>query len=306
MISQIIKLSFINKLQWVQNRTNQILLDQFKKLPLNQTKLITAMKYGTLIGGKRLRPFLVYTIGEMLNVSKENLDIPAAAIECIHAYSLIHDDLPSMDNDFIRRGNPTCHATFGEAHAILAGDALQTLAFDILSNANMPDVNDKHRLAMIRELVNATGVEGMCGGQALDIESEENIDLHKLECIHNKKTGALIRAAIRMSILASNHQKIALIKLLDNYANTIGLIFQIHDDIIDIITDTKFLQKNQNMNQKNKKTTYPLLIGLDETKKKIKILYKKALNILEILEKKYEFNIATLKNFTHFMIKRKN
>ncbi|WMY94953.1 MAG: (2E,6E)-farnesyl diphosphate synthase [Arsenophonus sp.] len=306
MIFKMLKLSFTKKIKWVQNRINQILLNHFKNLPFNQTKLVAAMKYGTLIGGKRLRPFLVYTIGEMLNVSIENLDTPAAAIECIHAYSLIHDDLPAMDNDSIRREKPTCHIAFGEAHAILAGDALQTLAFDILSNAHMPNVNNHHRLAMIRELVNATGVAGMCSGQALDIESNKEIDINILECMHYKKTGALIRAAIRMSTLASHYQETEFLTLLDNYANTIGLIFQMHDDILDIINDTKFFKKNQYTNKKNKKNTYPLLIGLEETKNKIKILYKQALNILNILEKKYEFNITTLKMFTHFMIKRKN
>ncbi|WP_348666403.1 (2E,6E)-farnesyl diphosphate synthase [Arsenophonus symbiont of Ornithomya chloropus] len=303
MISKTPKLSFKNKLQWVKNRINQILLEQFKNLPFNQTQLITAMQYGTLIGGKRIRPFLVYSIGEMLNVSIENLDTPAAAIECIHAYSLIHDDLPAMDNDSIRRGKPTCHATFGEAHAILAGDALQTLAFDILSNGNMPNANDHHRLAMIRELINASGITGMCSGQALEIESKGKIDTKRLECIHNKKTGALIRAAIRMSTFISHYQEVALLRLLDDYANTIGLMFQIHDDILDIRNDAGISKKNKYTNKKN---TYPLLIGLNATKKKIKKLYTQALNILDILKKKYEFNTTTLKNFTNFMIKRKS
>ncbi len=157
------------------------------------------MRHGALLGGKRLRPFLVYTTGQMFGVSLANLDAPAAAVECIHAYSLIHDDLPAMDDDDLRRGQPTCHIKFGEANAILAGDALQTLAFSILADAEMPDVALRDRLAMVSELATASGVAGMCGGQSLDLEAEgKHVDLQALEQIHRHKTGALIRAAVRL------------------------------------------------------------------------------------------------------------
>lgn len=147
---------------------------------------------------KRLRPFTVYATGNMFGISDNTLDAPAAAVECIHAYSLIHDDLPAMDDDDLRRGQPTCHIKFGEANAILAGDALQTLAFSILSDAPMAEVADRDRPAMISELAMASGVAGMCGGQALDLEAEgRQVNLEQLERIHRHKTGALIRSAVR-------------------------------------------------------------------------------------------------------------
>ncbi|HGJ5875798.1 MAG TPA: (2E,6E)-farnesyl diphosphate synthase [Arsenophonus sp.] len=306
-MSEIVTLSFADQLQWVQDRVNKTLLNQFQRLPFNQSQLVAAMKYGTLFGGKRLRPFLVYAVGNMLNVSVENLDVPAAAIECIHAYSLIHDDLPAMDNDDLRRGQPTCHISFGEAHAILAGDALQTLAFDILSRSVMPDVSDNDRLAMIAELATATGATGMCGGQALDMESEgQQIDIATLETIHHQKTGALIRAAIRISVFAAGSQGYQLLPLLDNYANAIGLVFQVHDDILDVTGNTHILGKSQGADEQHKKSTYPSLIGLEQAQKKAINLYKQALNALYMLEQQYGLNTETLQNLTYFIIERKN
>ena len=307
MMSEIVTLSFADQLQWVQDRVNKTLLNQFQRLPFNQSQLVAAMKYGTLLGGKRLRPFLVYAVGNILNVSVENLDTPAAAIECIHAYSLIHDDLPAMDNDDLRRGQPTCHISFGEAHAILAGDALQTLAFDILARSVMPDVSDSDRLAMIAELATATGAAGMCGGQALDMESEgQQIDIATLETIHHHKTGALIRAAIRISAFAAGSQGYQLLPLLDNYANAIGLVFQVHDDILDVTGDTHILGKSQGADEQHQKSTYPSLIGLEQAQKKAINLYKQALNALYMLEQQYGLNTETLQNLTHFIIERKN
>lgn len=306
-MSAIVTLSFADQRQWVHDRVNKTLLNQFQRFPFNQNQLVTAMKYGTLLGGKRLRPFLVYAIGDMLNVAVENLDVPAAAVECIHAFSLIHDDLPAMDNDNLRRGQPTCHISFGEAHAILAGDALQTLAFDILSRSAMPDVSDTNRLAMITELAAATGAAGMCGGQALDMESEgQQIDLSTLESIHQHKTGVLIRAAIRISALAAGNHGYNLLPLLDNYANAIGLLFQVHDDILDVTGDTDILGKNQGSDEKHKKSTYPSLIGLEQAQKKANNLYEQALDTLYILEQQYGLNTETLKNLTHFIIERKS
>ncbi|WGL97776.1 (2E,6E)-farnesyl diphosphate synthase [Arsenophonus sp. aPb] len=306
-MSEIVTLSFADQRQWVQDRVNKTLLSQFQRLPFNQSQLVAAMKYGALLGGKRLRPFLVYAIGDMLNVAVENLDVPAAAVECIHAFSLIHDDLPAMDNDNLRRGQPTCHISFGEAHAILAGDALQTLAFDILSRSAMPDVSDTNRLAMIAELATATGAAGMCGGQALDMESEgQQIDFATLETIHHHKTGALIRAAIRISAFAAGNQGHKLLPLLDNYANAIGLLFQVHDDILDVTGDTDILGKNQGSDEKHKKSTYPSLIGLEQAEKKANTLYEQALDTLYMLEQQYGLNTETLQNLTHFIIERKS
>ncbi|MDT9587226.1 MAG: (2E,6E)-farnesyl diphosphate synthase [Candidatus Arsenophonus melophagi] len=306
-MSEIVTFSFSDQCQWVNDRVNSTLLKHFHRFPFHHNQLITAMKYGSLLGGKRLRPFLVYAIGNMLNVAVENLDGPAAAVECIHAFSLMHDDLPAMDNDTLRRGRPTCHISFGEAHAILAGDALQALAFDILSCSSMPDVNDTNRIAMIAALASATGAAGMCCGQALDIEcAGQKIDLTMLESIHHHKTGMLIRAAIRISALAAGNKGYNLLPLLDHYADTIGLLFQVHDDILDVAGDKTFLGKNHGSDKKHKKNTYPALIGLEEAQKKANNLYEKALDTLYILEQKYGLNIETLNDLTHFIFKRKN
>ena len=175
-------MDFPQQLQACVEQANEALRRFITPQPFQNTPLVEAMHYGALLGGKRLRPFLVYATGEMFGVCRTTLDAPAAAVECIHAYSLMHDDLPAMDDDDLRRGLPTCHIKFGEANAILAGDALQTLAFSILSDAPMVDVPDRDRLAMVSELAQASGVAGMCGGQALDLQAEgQQVDLQALE-----------------------------------------------------------------------------------------------------------------------------
>ena len=178
-------MDFNQQLQACVEQANDALRRFIDPLPFQNTPLVEAMQYGALLGGKRLRPFLVYAPGRMFGVSQQTLDAPAAAVECIHAYSLMHDDLPAMDDDDLRRGLPTCHIKFGEANAILAGDALQTLAFSILTEAPMADVAAEDRLAMVATLAHASGVAGMCGGQALDPAAEnEQVSLEGLEQIH--------------------------------------------------------------------------------------------------------------------------
>ncbi|MGE6982412.1 (2E,6E)-farnesyl diphosphate synthase [Kluyvera intermedia] len=253
-------------------------------LPFQNTPLVDAMQYGALLGGKRLRPFLVYATGKMFGVSMTTLDAPAAAVECIHAYSLMHDDLPAMDNDDLRRGQPTCHIKFGEASAILAGDALQTLAFSILSDAPMTEVSDRDRLAMLSELATASGVAGMCGGQALDLEAEgQHVNLEMLERIHRHKTGALIRAAVRLGALSAGEQGRKALPLLDKYAECIGLAFQVQDDILDVVGDTATLGKRQGADQQLGKSTYPALLGLEQARKKASDLIAEARQSLTVL-----------------------
>ena len=245
--------------------------------PFQNTPLVEAMEYGALLGGKRLRPFLVYATGQMFGVSAATLDAPAAAVECIHAYSLMHDDLPAMDDDDLRRGQPTCHIKFGEASAILAGDALQTLAFSILSDAPMDEVSDRDRLAMLSELATASGVAGMCGGQALDLEAEgQQVSLAMLERIHRHKTGALIRAAVRLGALSAGEQGRKALPLLDKYAESIGLAFQVQDDILDVVGDTATLGKRQGADQQLGKSTYPALLGLEQARTKASDLIAEA------------------------------
>jgi farnesyl diphosphate synthase len=268
--------------------------------------MVEAMRHGALLGGKRLRPFLVYATGQMFGLSLENLDAPAAAVECIHAYSLIHDDLPAMDDDDLRRGQPTCHIKFGEANAILAGDALQTLAFSILADADMPDVALRDRLAMISELAKASGVAGMCGGQSLDLEAEgKQIDLQALEQIHRHKTGALIRAAVRLGALAAGEPGRASLPELDRYAAAIGLAFQVQDDILDVVGETEKIGKRQGSDQQLGKSTYPALLGLDSAKLKAWDLYQEALAALDSLATQ-SYNTAPLRALANFIIERDN
>ncbi|OFN57869.1 geranyl transferase [Enterobacter sp. HMSC055A11] len=262
-------MDFPQQLQSCVEQANEALRRFIAPQPFQNTPLVEAMQYGALLGGKRLRPFLVYATGDMFGVSRATLDAPAAAVECIHAYSLMHDDLPAMDDDDLRRGQPTCHIKFGEANAILAGDALQTLAFSILSDAPMPEVPDRDRLAMISELAQASGIAGMCGGQALDLEAEgHQVDLPSLERIHRHKTGALIRAAVRMGALSAGEAGRRALPALDLYAENIGLAFQVQDDILDVVGDTATLGKRQGADQQLGKSTYPALLGLEQARKK--------------------------------------
>lgn len=266
-------MEFAEQLQACVERANAALRHFIDPQPFQNTPLVEAMHYGALLGGKRLRPFLVYATGQMFNVSPGTLDAPAAAVECIHAYSLIHDDLPAMDDDDLRRGQPTCHIKYGEANAILAGDALQTLAFTILSEAPMPEVSDKDRLAMITELAQASGVAGMCGGQALDLQAEgQQVSLTDLERIHRHKTGALIRAAVRLGALSAGEKGRAALPVLDRYAQSIGLAFQVQDDILDVVGDTATLGKRQGADQQLGKSTYPALLGLEQAQIKARDL----------------------------------
>src|SRR5476651_327926 len=185
-------IDFNRQLHVLQNRVDQALTSYLDAQPFSDSPLVGAMRHGALLGGKRLRPYLVYASGTLFGVDLSNLDAPAAAVECIHAYSLIHDDLPATDNDDLRRGQPTCHIKFGETTAILAGDALQTLAFSILADAPMPAVAPADRLRMVSALAQASGAVGMCLGQALDLAAESRqVGLPALENIHRHKTGAL-------------------------------------------------------------------------------------------------------------------
>ncbi|MBJ7221837.1 MULTISPECIES: (2E,6E)-farnesyl diphosphate synthase [unclassified Brenneria] len=298
---------FTEQLNAHSQRTNRVLRHFIAALPFQRSPLVNAMEYGSLLGGKRLRPFLVYTTGELFAMPLESLDAPAAAIECIHAYSLIHDDLPAMDNDDLRRGQPTCHIKFGEAGAILAGDALQTLAFSILADAPMPQVTDRSRLAMLSELALASGVAGMCGGQALDLAAEgHQVDLAALEQIHRHKTGALIRAAVRLGALAAGDQGRAALPYLDRYADAIGLAFQVQDDILDVVGDSATTGKRQGADQQLGKSTYPGLLGLENARKKARELYQESLASLDDLAtfSQAPLNIAPLQALANFIVER--
>jgi len=248
-------------------------LDQV--LPSSSTKpetLHQALRYSTLNAGKRLRAVLVYLVGEMYNARLEELDVPAAAVELIHAYSLVHDDLPCMDDDDLRRGKPSCHKAYDEATAMLAGDALQSLAFELLGSLE----NGKSTV-LTRTLARASGSLGMAGGQALDLQAAGNVtDLESLQQIHSMKTGALIEAAVLMGAYTAGISDNGQIKLLSEYARALGLGFQIHDDILDVISDTATLGKKTGADEINGKATYPGLIGLEAAKQAAHDAYQQA------------------------------
>ena len=264
----------------VRARTEAALDARLPPTALAPTHLHAAMRYASLGGGKRLRAALVYATGEALGAAPETLDAPACALELIHAYSLVHDDLPAMDNDDLRRGKPTVHKAFDEATAILAGDALQTLAFELLARDPTLAVPPATRLAMIARLAAASGAAGMAGGQAIDLGAVgKPLTLAELETMHARKTGALIRAAVALGTLAADAPD-ALRAGLDDYARNIGLAFQIVDDVLDVEGDTATLGKPQGSDQERAKPTYPALLGLEEARKRARDCHARALESL--------------------------
>ena len=241
------------------------------------TRLHSAMRYSTLGSGKRIRPILVYASGEASGVSQERLDSAACAVELIHAYSLVHDDLPAMDDDDLRRNQPTCHKAYDEATAILVGDALQTLAFQVLCTDNHPETAAEIRIEMLETLARASGSRGMAGGQALDLAAVgKTLDLTELENLHIHKTGALIRASVRLGTLLNPSLGSEKRHALDHYANCIGLAFQIQDDILDVEGSTQILGKTQGKDRDQNKPTYPSLLGLNGAKEKAEELRQSA------------------------------
>jgi farnesyl diphosphate synthase len=244
-------------------------------------ELHRAMRYAVLGGGKRLRPLLVYATGTALGAAPAGLDAAAAAVEIIHAYSLAHDDLPAMDDDDLRRGRPTCHVVFGEAMAILAGDALQALAFELLAADADLRVAPAVRVEMLRVLGAACGSHGMAGGQALDLAAVGRaLDAAGLERMHSHKTGALIRAAIRLGALAAGYADAAGLAALERYGHCIGLAFQIRDDILDIEGESHVIGKTAGKDAANDKPTYPAVHGLDESRRLLAALTTQAVDAL--------------------------
>lgn len=248
------------------------------------TSLHAAMRYAALGSGKRVRPILVYAAGAALGIAEERLDGLACAIEFIHAYSLVHDDLPAMDDDDLRRGRPTCHKAFDEATAILVGDALQTLAFHVLTTDPAMAATAEIRLQMLAWLTQAAGSRGLVGGQAMDLDAEGmDITSVELENIHIHKTGALIRASVRLVTILSGDSESDDAKSLDHYAKCIGLAFQVQDDILDVAGNTTNLGKTQGKDRKQYKATYPALLGLDASREKARLLCQDALVSLDRL-----------------------
>ncbi|HET8705172.1 MAG TPA: farnesyl diphosphate synthase [Pseudomonadales bacterium] len=263
-----------------QQRVNES-LNQWLSQPSLSPKLSSAMHYATMQGGKRFRPVLVYATCQALGADLSRADNAASAVELLHSYSLVHDDLPAMDDDELRRGQPTCHIAFDEATAILAGDALQSLAFEVLAADTPYGLSATIRLDMIATLAKASGTIGMAAGQALDLEAEgQSIGLESLETIHRHKTGTLIRACVRMGALAAGCTDAVLLAKLDAYADHMGHAFQVHDDILDVIGDTTLLGKKQGADEALDKMTYPKLLGLEASKAKAQELHDLAMQAI--------------------------
>ncbi|HKZ11714.1 MAG TPA: farnesyl diphosphate synthase [Rhodanobacteraceae bacterium] len=242
--------------------------------------LHAAMRYAALGGGKRIRPLLCYASGEVLGVAPERLDDAACAVECVHVFSLVHDDLPAMDDDALRRGKPSTHAAFGEATAILAGDALHTRAFEILARDGTREAIE--RLGMIAILASAAGSEGMTGGQAVDLESEgKQLAAADLEALDRDKTGMLIRAAVLMPTCAATGLASASRDALDRFAECMGLAFQIKDDVLDVEGEQALTGKTHGADATRGKATYPSLMGMDNAKRRADALYAEALAALD-------------------------
>lgn len=263
--------------------------------------LAAAIRYSVVGGGKRIRPAMVYAAGEAMGVSTDLMDIPACAVEMIHAYSLIHDDLPAMDDDDLRRGRPTCHKRFDEATAILAGDALQALAYEIVAKDDHKELTPEHRIKMLSLLTEASGAHGMAGGQAVDLASVgKHLTLEQLEHMHQLKTGALIRASILLGAMCKQDVTQQEIDMLSKYAKYIGLSFQIQDDILDVISDTETLGKPQGSDEKREKPTFPAIIGLEKSKQLAQQQHKLALKTLEHLDEKAD----SLRQLSAYIVER--
>jgi len=285
-------------------RVDSALNHWLEKEQTTPTHLHTAMRYAVIGGGgKRVRPILVYAAGHTVGIPATQLDGIASALEIIHAYSLIHDDLPAMDDDDLRRGRPTCHKAFDEATAILAGDALQALAFEIICNDDAMQANDNTRLQLIKELTMASGSLGMAGGQAVDLASVgKKLNLEELKEMHRLKTGALIRASVIMGALNSTECDPSTLAKLDQYSQHVGLAFQVQDDILDVISDTETLGKPQGSDIELDKPTFPELMGLDASQQFAQQLHQQALEALSDFDQRAD----TLRQLSAYIVERRN
>ena len=277
-----------------QNRINSKLESL---LPFDDSLLSEAIRYSVLGGGKRLRPILVYLIGELGNAENDSLDILAGSVEIIHCYSLIHDDLPSMDDDDLRRGKPTTHKKYDEATAILAGDALQPFAFELVTTIN---ISDKNKLSIIKSLAQACGYQGMVGGQIKDIHSNDIKDVKSLDMMHSQKTGRLIQCSIETAGILSDLSKQDVESLIE-YGDKIGLAFQIQDDIIDIESPSTVSGKDQGSDVEKDKLTYPSIVGIENSKARAFDLAKEAKEKLQLLER----NTDNLCKLADYIVSRK-
>ncbi len=285
-----------------QQRIERVLAETLARAGV-PSRLQQALQYSVLGGGKRLRPLLVYAGAEVFGASIETVDSVAAAVECMHAYSLIHDDLPAMDDDVLRRGRPTCHVRFDDATAILAGDALQALAFELLAAPLHPPCSPALQLQMIGELARASGWQGMVAGQALDIAATGNVrSEQELVDMHGLKTGALITASVLLGALGSGQASQTSLAALRQYAQWLGLAFQIKDDILDVEASTAVSGKQQGKDAKQGKVTYTSLLGVEAARQRLAAAAAEASRALGAVEG----HVAVLRCLVRFVVERES
>ncbi|RON27184.1 MULTISPECIES: (2E,6E)-farnesyl diphosphate synthase [Pseudomonas] len=286
-----------------QARVNAALETLFSPPSPELARLYEAMRYSVMNGGKRVRPLLAYAACEALGGKAEQANGAACAVELIHAYSLVHDDLPAMDDDDLRRGQPTTHKKFDEACAILAGDGLQSLAFSALLDPHLSSCDAETRLQMVSALALAAGPAGMVGGQAIDLGSVGlKLDQKALEYMHRRKTGALIEVSVKLGALASGNAAKDELKSLQSYAQAIGLAFQVQDDILDVESDTETLGKRQGADIARDKPTYPALLGLDAAKAYALELRDQALHAL----RPFDAAAEPLRDLARYIVDRRS
>ena len=286
-----------------QARIERVLDEVLRPPDPGTARLRDAMRYSTLGAGKRLRPILVYLTGESFGAPLARLDAPAAAVELIHVYSLVHDDLPAMDDDDLRRGRPTCHRAFDEGTAILVGDALQALAFAVLAHEPMAGTPSKARLEMIRVLARAIGTGGMAGGQAVDLEAVgHTLTVSAVEKMHRRKTGALIQGSVLLGALAAGVSGPGELAALGQFGAEIGLAFQIQDDILDVEGDPALLGKTTGADAAHEKPTYPSTAGLDASRARARELRDAAIAALEPLGRR----ASALVELARFVVSRES
>ena len=282
-------------------RINQIISSVLLPSSKSEPLLNEAMRYSVLNGGKRIRPLLIYTCGECLNIKKEKLDVPALSIELLHSFSLVHDDLPSMDDDSLRRGMPTTHKKFNEATAILAADALQTLAFGTIADSQV--ITNQEKVGLISIISKACGAEGMTGGQSIDLLSQgKKIGKKELQKLHTMKTGALIHASVMSVFSLANTYNDEEYNIMNEFGWKIGLAFQIRDDLIEIEETSEITGKDNNSDLKNNKATWPAIFGKKASHDYCKELLEDCMNYLEIFNNKAE----PLRWLTQYLINRKH
>ena len=295
--------SFAGQLEAWRARTEEALAARLPRSDQTPERLHAAMRYSVLGGGKRVRPILLLATARALGLAEEQVEAAACALELVHVYSLVHDDLPSMDDDDLRRGRPTCHKAYDEATALLVGDALQSLAFELLASDPALPADPAIRVRMVALLARAVGSLGMAGGQAIDLESEgRRLAIGQIEEMHSLKTGALIRASVMMGAACASALEPHLAQALAGFAAPIGLAFQIQDDLLDVLSDTATLGKAAGADQERGKSTYPAILGVAASQEQVRRLHGEAMESLA----PFGTRADALRGVTDWLLARRN